>query len=195
MDARANPLGLRIRGGDELAFDEFTEWMWPETAQYCRKKLRSREDGEEVAQDAYVKLWRHGAKWNPEGGPFLSWWYRIVLNCLIDRVRLRDRRSHLNLPMLEEEEDGFIPMMVLHVDRAPHPLEWLLAKELEAWMRASTGQFNRKGRAVFLACELDGVTFDQLEASGANRSTVKVRHLRGRLDFAARLTRLGIEHA
>ena len=65
---------------------------------------RSREDAEEVAQDAFLKAFQKLAGFRQESS-FQTWIYRIVYNEAISRVR----KNKLKLMDLEEEFTGNIP--------------------------------------------------------------------------------------
>jgi RNA polymerase sigma factor, sigma-70 family len=46
------------------------------------------QDAEEVAQEAFLRVWSAAARWNPEGGArFTTWLYRVVMNLCLDRRR------------------------------------------------------------------------------------------------------------
>jgi RNA polymerase sigma-70 factor (ECF subfamily) len=47
---------------------------------------------EEVAQDIFLKVWRHPERWNPALGQFSSWLLAITRNAAIDRLRAEQRR-------------------------------------------------------------------------------------------------------
>jgi RNA polymerase sigma-70 factor (ECF subfamily) len=53
--------------------------------------MGSRADGEEIAQEAFARVWSHAGRWRPIGGGgnarFTTWLYRIVVNLAIDRKR------------------------------------------------------------------------------------------------------------
>jgi len=53
--------------------------------------MNSRADGEDIAQEAFSRVWSHAGRWRPIGGggnaKFTTWLYRIVVNLAIDRKR------------------------------------------------------------------------------------------------------------
>ena len=50
----------------------------------------SAADGEEIAQEAFARVWLHAPTWDSAGtAKFTTWLYRIVLNLSIDRKRRR----------------------------------------------------------------------------------------------------------
>ena len=53
----------------------------------ARRMLRDDAEAEDVAQDAFLRVWQHAERWRPEGGRFTTWFYRVVVNESIDRLR------------------------------------------------------------------------------------------------------------
>jgi RNA polymerase sigma factor (sigma-70 family) len=66
---------------------------------------------EEVAQDAFVRAWRHAAGYDPRRGRVLTWLLTITRNLAVDATRLRrDRPTDpelLRLALVEEHEPGY----------------------------------------------------------------------------------------
>jgi len=56
---------------------------------------------EDVAQEAFVRAWRHAAVYDASRGPVLPWLLRITRNLAIDRMRAeRSRAADLNHELL-----------------------------------------------------------------------------------------------
>jgi RNA polymerase sigma-70 factor (ECF subfamily) len=101
-----------IASGDRLAFARLVERHLARTVGLGTRLMGSRADGEEIAQEAFSRVWSHATRWRPMGSGgnarFTTWLYRIVVNLAIDRKR---RPSHA--PMddvdepVDEADDGF----------------------------------------------------------------------------------------
>src|SRR5215210_6500716 len=91
-------LMARVRGGDEEAFGGIVDRYKDSLVNYLTHLVRSRERAEEVAQDAFVRLYRNAAKYREQErlGPYL---YRIATNLVVSEVR-REKRWSLLLPRL-----------------------------------------------------------------------------------------------
>jgi RNA polymerase sigma-70 factor (ECF subfamily) len=80
-----------IADGDQLAFSRLVERHLSRTVGLATRLLGSRADGEEIAQEAFSRVWIHAARWRPIGGGgnarFTTWLYRIAVNLAIDRKR------------------------------------------------------------------------------------------------------------
>jgi RNA polymerase sigma-70 factor, ECF subfamily len=63
----------------------------------CRM-LGDRIEAEDVAQDAFLRVWREAPNWRFGQAPFDAWLYRVALNLCYDRLRRRREKSMAELP-------------------------------------------------------------------------------------------------
>ncbi|MGE0667398.1 MAG: RNA polymerase sigma factor [Sphingomonadales bacterium] len=83
----------RVGRGDEAAYRILVERHLSRSLGFAARMLGDRADGEEVMQEAFLKLWRHAPGWQAGGARFTTWFYRVVLNLCIDRQRRRKGRQ------------------------------------------------------------------------------------------------------
>jgi RNA polymerase sigma-70 factor (ECF subfamily) len=101
-----------IATGDQFAFSRLVERHLSRTVGLATRLMGSRADGEEVAQEAFARVWSHAARWRPIGGGgnarFTTWLYRIVVNLAIDRKRrpVHAAMDDVDEPV-DESDDGF----------------------------------------------------------------------------------------
>ena len=95
FSAAADELLMQAIGrGDQAAFTVLVGRHLGRVTAMAWRMSGSRADGEEIAQEAFARVWVHAPKWD-SGGPkegmakFTTWLYRIVLNLAIDRKRRR----------------------------------------------------------------------------------------------------------
>jgi RNA polymerase sigma-70 factor (ECF subfamily) len=79
----------RTGQGNEAAYRLLVERHLPRSLGFATRMLGDRADGEEVMQEAFLKLWRGAPSWEAGGAKFTTWFYRVVLNLCIDRQRKR----------------------------------------------------------------------------------------------------------
>lgn len=81
---------------------------------HCENILKNRQEGEDVAQEAFIKAYRNLSDFSEGKGRFSTWLYRIATNLCIDtlrknkrRVHVKDIESHLEavLPRHSEDEE------------------------------------------------------------------------------------------
>jgi len=64
--------------------------------------VRNRAEGEEVLQEAFVRVWTRAGLYDPRLGSPTAWLVRLARNCAIDRLRARGIRDPAGKPDLNE---------------------------------------------------------------------------------------------
>src|SRR5205814_1896350 len=83
----------RARTGDAEAFAALVERHRDRAYGLALRIVRSERDAEEVAQDAFVRVWRALPRFRGDSA-FSTWLHRIVARQALDRAaQLRSRRS------------------------------------------------------------------------------------------------------
>jgi RNA polymerase sigma-70 factor (ECF subfamily) len=80
-------LMVRLARGDGAAFDLIYERHADAAFSLAYRISGSRVSAEEVAQDAFLALWRNGARYEPGRGSVRNWILGIVHNRAIDALR------------------------------------------------------------------------------------------------------------
>jgi RNA polymerase sigma-70 factor (ECF subfamily) len=80
-------LMVRLSRGDADAFDLIYERHADAAFSLAYRISGSRAAAEEVAQDAFLALWRNGARYEPSRGSLRNWILGIVHNRAIDALR------------------------------------------------------------------------------------------------------------
>lgn len=93
MDARADEAALvaAVGTGDSRAFRALMERHLASMVSVARRMLRNDTEAEDIAQEAFLRLWRSSA--TLEIGPpgIRPWLRRVVSNLCLDRVRSQGR--------------------------------------------------------------------------------------------------------
>jgi RNA polymerase sigma-70 factor (ECF subfamily) len=79
-----------IIGGDTHAFEVLVNRYKDLVFTLSLKMLQSREEAEEVSQDAFIKVYKSLPKFKNESR-FSTWLYRIAYNTCVDRLRSKKR--------------------------------------------------------------------------------------------------------
>lgn len=131
----------RIAGGDQRAFRDLMQRHLPRTVRLAARVLGSNGAAEDVAQEAFVRVWKHAANWeDPEqaGAKFTTWLYRIVLNLCIDEKR---KRTFTDIDAIPEKADE-TPNAEAHMQR----------REKSRRVKAALAQLPERQRAAFVLC-------------------------------------------
>lgn len=106
-------LMLRIGEGDQTAYGMLVDRHLSLNLGYATKLLGNAADGEEVMQEAFIRVWKHAAKWDPaRKAKFTTWFYRVVTNLCYDVGRKRKPQENVdileNIPSSEAGADNII---------------------------------------------------------------------------------------
>ncbi len=94
----------RAREGDETAFRALLDRYERPVFNICLRMLRSREEAEDLAQEAFMKVFGMLERYNPAYA-FSSWLFKITSNLCIDTIRKR-RIDTLPMDQPVQSESG-----------------------------------------------------------------------------------------
>ncbi|MBF9035466.1 RNA polymerase sigma factor [Rhodobacterales bacterium HKCCE2091] len=98
-------LMVLFANGDRAAARVLTGRLLPRALRHATRVLGSAAEGEDVAQEAMMRLWRAAADWQPDGPARpATWLYRVTANLAIDRIRARSRSVGMD-EIAEPEDD------------------------------------------------------------------------------------------
>lgn len=102
---------LRASGtGDEAAFEALLDHFAPLVFGVALRVCEDRSLADEVAQEAFLDVWRTAARYNQAKGSAQAWIVTIAHRRAVDRVRAeqsrsrREAQSRVLLPMVEFDE-------------------------------------------------------------------------------------------
>jgi RNA polymerase sigma-70 factor (ECF subfamily) len=134
------------------------------------------DDAEDLAQDAFVVMWRRRADYDPERS-LRAWLSGIALKLALDHRRRRGR----------EVPSGFIDRQ----DDAARPDERIASASARLLVRESLSQLSPKHRAVIVMHDLDGVPMQHIARElGVPLQTAYSRLRAARLSFAKTVRRI-----
>lgn len=61
----------------------------------CVRMMGSKEDAEEVFQEAIIKIWRYAKSYDPSKARLYTWMMNVTRNACIDQIRKDDRRPQI----------------------------------------------------------------------------------------------------
>jgi RNA polymerase sigma-70 factor (ECF subfamily) len=167
--ATDDALMQRVREGDDDAFAGIVDRYKHSLVNYLTHLVRSRERAEEIAQDAFVRLYRNAAKYREQErlGPYL---FRIATNLVVSEVR-RERRWTLLLPRLHAST----------AQQSPAPDASLVTSEIQRQVAAALERLPLKYRAPLVLFEIEEWPYEAIaRALDLRMGTVKSRISRAR---------------
>ena len=146
----------------------------------CARMLGDVHRGEDLAQEAFARVFAKRKEWMPSGKVSTFLW-RVALNLCYDELRRRERRRELSLENeFEEGEPG-------HATSEATPDVSLAREEAAEQVRAALMQISEVYRAVLVLRHYEGLKFREIaEVLGIPEGTVKSRMAEG-LSQLARL--------
>ena len=152
---------------------------------YATRLLNDSIAAEDVAQDAFLALYRHLNQ--VPTAAFRPWLFRVARNLCLDQLRRRKFKLSLFRDLQKDDDQPFTP-----VDRdSLRPDEVAETREANAAIEKAIGELPLKFREAFLLCEVEGLSYEDAAAvRGCPVKTVSTRLFRARARFTSLVSRL-----
>jgi len=86
----------QVQEGSHEAFATLVDRHSNRFYRMAYRLVSSKDDAEDIVQEAFLKLWDRPNLWKPgKGGKFTTWFYRVVINLCFDH---RKKKKLINLP-------------------------------------------------------------------------------------------------
>jgi len=83
----------RVGAGDRRAAAEIVRRHLPRMVGLARRMLGDASEAEDVAQEVFLRVWKHAAAWKPGAAKFETWMHRVAMNLCLDRLRRVGRNA------------------------------------------------------------------------------------------------------
>lgn len=95
----------RVGRGEPAAARLLVAAKLPRALGLATRMLRDTAEAEDVAQEAFVRIWRNAGSWQPGRARFDTWLHTVVLNLCRDRLR---RRREISGDAIPEQADPML---------------------------------------------------------------------------------------
>jgi len=179
-----------IADRDPEAFRQLLERYGGPVMNLAFRFLGSRADAEEIAQEAFLRLYQRPPRLDPSARLF-TWIYRVTVNLCLDALRRRGRAPQtvsLDLPADPEGQEGD-PLR----ERLPHPSgatprEQLARSELAAATRRAVAALPQSLRAPLVLSTFEELPQEAIgQILGLSTKAVEHRLARARALLKSRL--------
>lgn len=133
-----------VVAGDNAAFRRLMARNMGRAIRVAETVVRGSTEADDIAQEAFIRIWRNAAAFDPGVARFTTWMHRIVVNLAIDRKR-RNGAGHAPVP--EDLADGH--------DSA---LDTLVASEQQAAVQCALGELPDRQRAAIALFHFEGLS-------------------------------------
>ena len=185
-------LAVRCLAGDGQAWEQLAKSQHRRIYGICYRFTGSQSDAEDLSQEAFLKMYKNLASFDPEKGSFTTWLTTLTRNLLVDNYR-RSRLERVSDSLdegYEGEEDGPTKAERL-TDGGKSQEQHVAGLELKAQIQEALKQVSPDLREAVILRDLEDMDYKEIaEILGVPQGTVKSRISRGRSELARLLKRI-----
>jgi RNA polymerase sigma-70 factor (ECF subfamily) len=153
---------VRVADGDPAAVRALVGRKLPRILGLAQRMLGDPAEAEDVAQEAFLRVWKQAPKWRPGAARFDTWLHRVALNLCYDRLRRRREIATDSPPERPDEQTPPADRNLIAQDtgkRVAAALQGLPERQREAIVLC---HYQELGNIE--AAEVMGVTVEALES-------------------------------
>jgi RNA polymerase sigma-70 factor (ECF subfamily) len=165
-------LVARARSGDTAAYAELVRRYQTPIIHFCQRMTNSREDAEEIAQEAFVRVYRHLHRLKEEA-KFSTLLFGIARNLASNHLRDSGRRGRGKTMALDDAPPQESNM--------PSPDAQAQGNEIMGLIERGLARLSEEHREVLILREIQGMDYENIAAViRCQKGTVKSRLARAR---------------
>jgi RNA polymerase sigma-70 factor (ECF subfamily) len=167
------------------AFERQAEKVFPSIFGTALRLTRSREEAEDLAQEAIVRAYEAWDRF--DGSNFKAWILRIVTNLYINRYRQKQRAPQLGSL---EDDNAIEPTAV----ESEEPDRQLFDELVGAEVEEALGKVPEDFRLAVILSDIEGMSYQEIaDVTGVPIGTVRSRLARGRAMLRKQLTEYALK--
>ena len=160
--------------GDENAYARLVERHLKSVYTFALRFTEDMGEAEDIAQESFLKAWKHMRRFDSRKSRFKTWLMRIVRNTAIDHAR---KRKNIPFSMLANENESDFGSTI--PDDAPLLDEVAARKDDARSLEAALQKLTLAHREILLLYNGNDFTFEEIAAIlGTSLNTVKSRYHR-----------------
>ncbi|MBI1941594.1 MAG: sigma-70 family RNA polymerase sigma factor [Acidobacteria bacterium] len=181
-------LVAEAKAGSYEAFEELVNRYEKKIYRLGMNITGSREDAEEVLQEAFLKAFEHLQEFR-EDASFYTWLVRIAVNEGL--MKLRKRRTDKSFPIDDVVSDEGEVMPREFADWKPDPEELYARTEMGGILLRAARTLPATFRTVFFLRDVEGLSTEETaQTLGLSAGAVKARLFRARLQLREELSKI-----
>jgi RNA polymerase sigma-70 factor (ECF subfamily) len=167
-------LSIRIKMGDEQAFELLFKKYYTSLCSYSNKYLINPEEAQDVVQDVFLNLWENRDEIDPEQS-LKSYLFRITANSSINKLRRRKVKT---------KYDEILKLIYVdHTDSSPHTL--FIERELSEHIGLALNKIPQQCHKVFNLSRINGLKYSEI----AERLNISIKTVEGHMSKALTILR------
>ena len=178
-------LMLQVQKDYPGAYAELLRRNWSYVFGRCYRRLRDREDAEDLAHEVFLRVYRSRKAYQPRA-KFSTWLFHITQNLLRNTLRSRRRRPCLRLDSL-----ACSPVLVEHIfrDKSEAPTRPIERAEVAKIVRTAVSHLAHRQRTAVELQQFHNSTYEQVaEEMDMSPKAAKSLLYRARNQLRASLT-------
>ena len=176
-------LMLRVRDGDLEAFETLVTRHQHSVVGTAAKMLGGAADAEDIAQQVFVRVWKHAARYQPSA-KFTTWLMTIARNLVFNELRRRRRSQQVSM----DSDEGDTIRHQFVDEQAVAPSEEILDSELKEAIEAAIASLPETQRLAIVLRRYEGMPYEEIaEVLKTSVPAVKSILFRARAELKARL--------
>lgn len=141
----------------------------------------NRDDAEDLTQEAYLRAYRSFDKYD-RALPFENWFFRILSNLFVDRLRRKPKQTPLSLSQSLANAEGDDDFTLEVPDEESNPEVTMMRDVVDERLQKALEAMPKDFRNAVLLCDVEGMSYAEIaDAMGTSIGTVRSRIHRGRL--------------
>jgi RNA polymerase sigma-70 factor (ECF subfamily) len=160
--------------GDHLAFGRIVLRHQDRIFAYLGRMGLDSATAEDIAQETFLRVWRHAGKYNPRLGGLTTWILTIARNLALSRLSRPEHRA----------ETSVSPETVEIASDTPTPDEELVIQQRQHQLKAALACLSAADRSLLASSyidDLDMVAIAQIEGCSIGAAKVRLHRARQRL--------------
>ncbi len=147
----------------------------------------NRDDAEDLTQEAYLRAFRSFDRYD-RALPFENWFFRILSNLFVDRLRRKPKQAPLSLNQSMANSEGDDDFTLEIPDPESNPEHLLMKDIVDEKIQSALASMPKDFRNAVLLCDVEGLSYEEIAvAMGSSIGTVRSRIHRGRLMLRKRM--------
>ncbi len=166
----------RVLEGNTGAFSALVQRHHERVYRAVYSLIGDLDEADDLAQEAFIKAFRALRRFRGQS-LFSTWLHRIAINCCLDYLKSKHRRSFVSLDEYRENWDA--PR--IWMGRSENADVGVERRELQEILERALDNLSEEYRVTFVLREIEGLTYEEIaELLNCSIGTVKSRLFRGR---------------
>ena len=166
-------LMLRVKAGDEDAFQELIERHQRAVISVIYRAIGDAWEAEDLAQRVFIQIFRSAHRYQPTA-KFTTWLFTITHNTIRNEYRRRGRHAAESFDALTQPGEAGEPGTQLADARATDPSRQIVERELQEKIEAAIQLLPEAQRTAVILCRFEGLPYEEIApVLGCSVSAVK----------------------